>query len=241
MTDEQREQARRAQSAYVEFLRWCVEYARRDKGLPSSTTADLEQDFAAFHGLTGENDFSLYQDFRAFLTDGKRAEFDKRRDDVCKAYHEQGIDAAVQRLEDEARYVAGHDFGADTKFQRTVKKRLERQSQDIRELRRKYNGETITDRKGGRPSCDHGDEQKLRVIHYAMSKPRNNASDYARHVFNDWKGARRYRNADSLRKATERFLANNGLPKLPTSADAHTSFVSAINANTVIKSKLDKI
>ena len=105
----------------------------------------------------------------------------------------------------------------------------------------KYNGETITNRKGGRPSCDHGDEQKLRVIHYAMSKPRNYASDYARHVFNDWKGARRYRNADSLRKATERFLADNGLPKLPTSADAHTSFVSAINANTVIKSKLDKI
>ena len=108
-------------------------------------------------------------------------------------------------------------------------------------MRRKLNGETITDRKGGRPPCDHGDEQKLRVIQYAMSKPRNNASDYARHVFNGWKGTRRYRNADSLRKATERFLADNGLPKLPTSVDAHKRFVSAINANTLIKSKLDKI
>ena len=124
MTDEEIEKARRAQAAYLEFLRWCAEYARRDKGLPPSTaqsgngftTADLEQDFAAFHGLTGEKDFDLYQDFRASLTDGKRAEFDKLRDDVSKAYHVQGIVAAVQCLEDEARYVAGHDFGADTKF-----------------------------------------------------------------------------------------------------------------------------
>ena len=113
MTNEQREQARRAQAAYAEFLHWCVEYAWRDKGLPPSTTADLEQGFAALHGLSGEKDFSIYQDFRAFLPDGKRAEFDKLRDDVCKAYHEQGIDAAVQRLEDEARYVEGFDFGTD--------------------------------------------------------------------------------------------------------------------------------
>jgi ribosome-binding protein aMBF1 (putative translation factor) len=124
MTNEQREQARRAQAAYAEFLHWCVEYARRDKGLPPSTTADLEQGFAALHGLSGEKDFHLYQDFRAFLTDGKRAEFDKLRDDVCKAYHEQGIGAAVQRLEDEARYVEGFDFGTNS---------LEEIKQDIKQ------------------------------------------------------------------------------------------------------------
>ena len=124
MTNEQREQARRAQAAYAEFLHWCVEYAWRDKGLPPSTTADLEQGFAALHGLSGEKDFSIYQDFRAFLPDGKRAEFDKLRDDVCKAYNVLGIDAAVKRLEDEARYVEGFDFGTNS---------LEEIKQDIKQ------------------------------------------------------------------------------------------------------------
>lgn len=152
----------------------------------------------------------------------------------------KGVEDVSGRLEYETRHKETDDrLGRLEANAEAVAKKIDRNTKELARMRRKMDGENVKPH-GGRPSCDHGDKQKLRVIHYAMSKRRDHASDYARHVFGNWKGAGGYGSADSLRKATQRFLTDNGLPTLPTTEAEHGRFVKAVNGNAVMMEKLEK-
>ena len=287
MTDEQREQARRAQAAYVAWLReWenfirnREAYRQRENHVTENgdgeitsicpfTNADIEKavticgDF-----LQAENE--AYQTFSKFFI-GKPdvlKGFDELRDTVRKAYalSDQGLvpDKLADALKNLAEAVEVFDFCANSQeelvqaiaqAQSTLSEQLSKQREtigkiesgqarlngEVGKLRREIKGESTPGTNGGRPSCDHGDRQKLAVIKYAKSKRRDHASDYARHVFDSWKGAGGYGTADSLRKATQRFLTDNGLPTLPTTETEHWDFVKAVENNAVITAKLEKL
>ncbi len=270
MTDRQLSNARKAQAEYLAYLRKWEAYTRSGEAFKPGG-AGMEDAVTFYLGKFADTKNELYQLFRAHLsgrTEAERREFDERRGNVRAAFDAldgtNGLERLADALKTEAAAVESFDFCASSQeelvqaiaqAQSTLSEQLSKQGETIGEiesgqarlkgevgkLRREIKDESTPGTSGGRPSCDHGDRQKLAVIKYAMSKRRDHASDYARHVFDSWKGAGGYGTADDLRKTTQRFLTNNGLPTLPTTETEHWDFVKAIENNAVITAKLEKL
>ena len=122
---------------------------------------------------------------------------------------------------------------------RDVADGVNRQVKEIERLRRTVRGEDTAGRNGGRPRKPGAEKMILRVIQCATEKTRPKRSHYADHVFRNWKGERPYISAHSLFTSARRYLADNGLPDLPTTAAAQADFVRAVNGNAVILRKLE--
>jgi hypothetical protein len=120
-----------------------------------------------------------------------------------------------------------------------IEKKIDAQSKTLEHIRRRVDGEDTQGRNGGRPRKPGAEKMILRVIQCAVDKLRPKRSHYADHVFRNWKGERPYISAHSLFTSARRYLADNGLPDLPTTAAAQADFVRAVNGNAVISQKLE--
>lgn len=247
-----------AQARYSATLRKWANYARAlAGGVPVDVdAAELARAVDFTCGDFAREDFAEYQMFRAALVNRPEllAEFDGLRARTRAAWNAvqtDGVDAAralrlANALDVEAEYVGRVGLsetggGALEAVKDEIIKqgaKIDKQGAKIDRLCRTVRGED-TGRNGGRPRKPGAEKMILRVIQCAVDKLRPKRSHYADHVFRNWKGERPYISAHSLFTSARRYLANNGLPDLPTTAAAQADFVRAVNGNAVISQKLE--